>query len=248
LSDNNKIICKVCGEENPENAKFCISCGAKIGDVEIKEEISADDNQPKQMEPSKILLFALGAALVGIFILFVAGTFDKVPNVTADAGNVSTQQPTGNVNNNSAVDPNNPHAGADMEKLKEITELEKIVKENPADHQSLVKLAHLLNDTGFYSKAINKYKEYLAVHPDDADVRVDMGVCYFEIQDFEDAISTMKEALKYQPEHQIAKFNIGIVYYSSGDINKAKEWWKEAIALDPNTDIAKKAQELIDNN
>ena len=134
-----------------------------------------------------------------------------------------------------------------VERLK-VKRLEKRVKENPSDHQSLVKLAHLLNDTGFYSKAINKYQEYLVFHPDDADVRIDMGVCYFEIQDFDNAISAMKEALKYQPEHQIANFNIGIVYYTSGDVNKAKEWWKKAVALDPNTDIAKKAKELIDNN
>ncbi len=248
MSDNDKIICAVCGEENPGNAKFCISCGAKIGETATGENETVVEIQPKLMEPSKILLFVFGAALIGLSILFIAGAFDKTPAVNADFGNIGSQQSTGEMNGNPAVDPNNPHAGADMEKLREITELEKRVKENPSDHQSLVKLAHLLNDTGFYSKAINKYQEYLELHPNDADVRIDMGVCYFEIQDFDNAISAMKEALKYQPEHQIANFNIGIVYYTSGDVNKAKEWWKKAVALDPNTDIAKKAKELIDNN
>ncbi|NOX17072.1 MAG: tetratricopeptide repeat protein [Chlorobi bacterium] len=248
MSKNNKIICNVCGEENPGNAKFCISCGAKLGDSPAKEQATVKETQSKRMEPSKILLFVLGSALIGVLILFVAGTFDKVPTIKADQSGANSQQTTENRNGNPAADPNNPHAGADMEKLKEITELEKVVKENPSDHQSLVKLAHLLNDTGFYSKAINKYQEYLKVHPDDADVRVDMGVCYFQIKDFDNAISTMKEALKYQPKHQIAHFNIGIVYFNAGDLNKAKEWWKKAIALDPNSDIAKKAKELIDNN
>ena len=244
----NKIFCHACGAENPGNAKFCISCGTKLTQPDKADDNTAhESSNDKKIQPSNILLIALSFLLVGIVILFYSGAFDRVPKVTSEKAGMNSQITEGN-QQGSNFDPNNPHAGADMEKLKEITELEKTLEENPEDHQSLVKLAHLLNDTGFYSKAINKYKEYLKIHPGDADVRVDMGVCYFQLQDFDNAVKEMKEALKYQPNHQIAHFNIGIVNFNKGDVTKAKEWWEKAIKINPNTDIAKKAKELIDNN
>ena len=65
---------------------------------------------------------------------------------------------------------------------------------NPEDYKSILELAHLKNDSGLFDAAIVNYKTYLDKNPKDADARVDMGVCYFNLQDFPNAIKEMETA------------------------------------------------------
>lgn len=140
------------------------------------------------------------------------------------------------------------HQGVDLTQVQEINRLRDLVTNNPGDHESMLHLAHLLNDSGFKEEAIKWYRQYLQDHPNEADVWVDMGVCYFDLNDFENAIPSMKKGIELNPKHQIAHFNLGIVYYTKGNIKEAVEWWKKAIELNPSSDIASRARELIQNN
>src|SRR5690606_25246217 len=105
----------------------------------------------------------------------------------------------------------NSSSGIDLSAMNEINALEEKVKANPDDLQSLLHLAHLKNDAGLYDAAIISYKNYLDKNPSDADARVDMGVCYYNLKDYNSAITEMKKALEYKPDHQIAHLNLGIV-------------------------------------
>ncbi|MBK6915231.1 MAG: tetratricopeptide repeat protein [Ignavibacteriales bacterium] len=109
----------------------------------------------------------------------------------------------------------------------------------------MLQLAHLKNDSGFYDKAIIDYTHYLEVNPSDADARIDMGVCYYNLQNYPKAIEEMEKALTYQPTHQIAHLNLGVVTMASGNIEAAKQWLEKAVKLNPNTDAGKRAQELL---
>ena len=84
--------------------------------------------------------------------------------------------------------------------------------------------------------------------PSSVDVIIDMGVCYYQVGDFNSAILTMEKGISLNPKHQIAHFNLGIVSSAKGDINKSKEYLKKAIKIDPNSDIGIKAQNLLDNH
>jgi tetratricopeptide (TPR) repeat protein len=75
-----------------------------------------------------------------------------------------------------------------------------------------------------------------------------MGVCYYELRNFDEAIKSMKEALKYNPQHQIAHLNLGIVNMTAGNHDEAIKWLNKAVDIDPNTPIAKRAQELINSH
>ena len=143
------------------------------------------------------------------------------------------------------IDSSNVSDAKHEEKYQQVV---KKFEKYPNDYETLEKLAHLLNDSGFFNKAIEKYKLYLQKFPDNADMRVDMGVCYFEMKQFDMAISQMKEALKYQPTHQIAHLNIGVVNYSAGNIDEAMNWWRKAVELDPDSPYGKRAKELIETN
>ena len=187
-------------------------------------------NEGKKLSTTKLVYLILFLLFAGMILLYSSDTFNSLPKGSA----------AGNINSNS----NNPHAGADLSKLEEIKELEQVVDKNPEDHQSLLKLGHLYNDSGFKQRAVDVYTKYLKVHPKDADVIVDMSVCYFELKNSEKALELLDQAIAINPEHQIAYFNKGIVYFTSGDMEAAKKSWQRAIEIDPTSEVGMKAEEL----
>lgn len=251
------IVCDNCGTENPLGARTCEGCGIRLSSGEkkvvkkepvkpvkekkhshskqIKEKTSVKNKakgQPvKEIDSKKIMIIAAIVIFGAFIILLSAGVFDR-PASTNVNSNVTQGQ----------------GSGVDLSQLKRINELEEKVKNNPNDKASLLELAHLRNDSGFYEKAIEDYEKYLKMVPNDADARVDMGVCYYNLRNFDAAIKTMKEALKYNPNHQIAHLNLGIVNLAKGDIDKSKEWLRKAVQIDPNSDAGKRAQELLSSH
>ena len=180
----------------------------------------------------KIVYMLVFLAIIGLVILLVTGTFSS-PRVAE-------------VKSFSQVDEN--HGGANMNSLAEIQSLEEKVLNNPNDLGSLLSLSHLLNDSGFFDKAIVSYKKYLARDTKNVDVMIDMGVCYYQTGDYNSAIKAMEKGIEINPKHQIAHFNLGIVNSAKGDINKSKEYFAKAVKLNPNSDIGIKAQDLLDNH
>jgi len=192
------------------------------------------DNE-KKISNTKVVYLVLFLSIFGFVVLFASGTLSS-PKVVQ----------TVNQHNNDLH--NNPHSGADLTSLNQIKELETHLENTPNDYKSLLSLAHLLNDNGFFSKAINKYKMYLEAFPKEADVWVDMGVCYFELKDFDNAIVNMEKAIAINPNHQIACLNLGIVNINANNTEKAKQWWEKAVNIDPNTDAGIKAKDLLNSN
>ena len=105
-----------------------------------------------------MLLIISAIGIFAIVILITTGVFD------------GTEVQTNNTPPNSGINLNN---------LSEINALEQTVANNPSDISSLLTLANLQQDAGFFEKAITNYKKYLEVKPSDPDARIDMGICYF---------------------------------------------------------------------
>lgn len=189
-------------------------------------------NNSKNISVVKLVYLVVFLLSLGMIILYAGGTFES-PTVS-------------NVKVSASVDHN--HGSANMNALSEIKTLEEKVLNNPNDLASLLNLAHLLNDSGFYEKAIINYKKYLLKNPQNVDVIIDMGVCYYQTGDYNSAIATMESGIKINPMHQIAHFNLGIVNSAKGDINKSDEYFAKAVKIDPNSDIGIKAKNLLDNH
>jgi tetratricopeptide (TPR) repeat protein len=191
-----------------------------------------NENVDSKLLSQKTIYSLVGGGLILSFlILYLSGvlsgpSFNNIPKegINQSGG----QSPSVNLNN-----------------LEMINDLESKVKADPSDHQSLIELAHLRMDSGFFEQAIQNYKEYLKHHPEVADVIVDMAVCYFNLSEYDTALHYMKEALKIEPRHQIAHLNIGVVNLNMGNVAESKEWFKKAVELNPNTDAGKKAQQLL---
>ncbi len=238
MGKNNR--CTICGEPVEPDYNFCPSCGAKIGETiqksnpatkKIKQNNQKTEGQipVKKISTTKIIYILIFLVAIGGIIIYSSGIFDKPKN------NFRTDQ----------MPDDEIHRGINLQSIQQINELEEELKANPEDKSKLLTLAHLLNDSGFKERAIEKYKEYLKTDSKNSDVLVDMAVCYYELGNNEEAIKLMKEALKYNPKHQIAHLNLGIVYLASGNHDEAISWWKKAVEINPNNEIGKRAQELI---
>jgi tetratricopeptide (TPR) repeat protein len=244
------VVCKNCGEENPIENLNCFSCGVPLKNIKGKkqtisgkqnkkmnEKISEEQRNSKKsktqqeekvLDNKKILVISFLVIIVFIVAMIVSGVF-----------NTGVQE---NISQNNTNSGNN---SVSLENLNEMTELENKIKSNPADMESTLHLAHLQQDAKFYEKAIENYKMYLEKNPKDADARVDMGICFYDLGDYTSAINEMETALKYQPNHQIACLNLGIVNLTAQNIEASKEWFKKAVAIDPNSEAGKRAQELL---
>jgi cytochrome c-type biogenesis protein CcmH/NrfG len=253
---SNNIYCTSCGEGISSDFAYCPSCGSKnekfistknsssTNTKTAKQDAFKKNKQHRKQEVAdghktistvKLIYIILALLVVATVILFSSGIFDSPATVQSSTANTTT-------------DPNNPHVGVDLSKLEQITELQKTVDANPSNLDALLNLAHLLNDSGFKEKAIERYEQYLKQNSKVADVWVDMGVCYFELGKNSEAISKMEKALTIEPKHQIAHLNLGIVNLSSGNKEKALSWWKKAVEIDPVSEIGKRAQELINQH
>jgi len=248
------IVCEICGEENSPTNITCSGCGAKLkGRTEVKNVPAKKQAKPKtekkkevvknvkdkpgnqsvqkQLEVKKVaLIFA--AVIVLIFaVLYISGVFDSgLPQIENQKDNV------------------NQNSGADLTNINAINDLEQKVKANPTDKQSTIQLANLLQDSKFFDRAVIYYKKYLEMEPEDVNARVDLGICYYNLRDYQNATKEMETAVKHQPDHQVANLNLGIVNLASGNLEAAKKWFGKTVDIDPNTDAGKKAQELLQSH
>jgi tetratricopeptide (TPR) repeat protein len=232
-------FCNQCGAKLDSNYKFCPECGAKISGSKNykqskKENNTTSSSEGKNLNP-KVLYGILisGFALIAIIII-ASGVLET---------NTPVNQPM--MQNNQQMGSGN---SVNLNNMQMMNDLEEKVKQNPEDYKSLLELAHLQNDSGLFNAAIKNYKTYLAKFPKDSDARVDMGVCYFNLNDFTNAIKEMETALKYVPNHQIAMLNLGVVNLSAGNIAKSKEWLQKAYDANPNNEIGQRAEQLLKNH
>jgi tetratricopeptide (TPR) repeat protein len=249
----NLIICKNCGEENSMENSDCFSCGASlIGNRSKRQNKSKQEtkknnnrntsdvglktnkqviNEEKVLDNKKILIISITIVVIFIFALVISGVFEA-----------GVQTEVSQINNQLA---NSNTGGVKLANMEEINQFENKIKENPDDLESTLHLAHLQQDAGLSEKAIINYKKYLAKFPENADARVDMAICYYNLNDYNTAISEMETAVKYQPKHQIAYLNLGIVNLAAKNLEASKEWFRKTVELDPNSDAGKRAQELL---
>ncbi|MDH7514876.1 MAG: tetratricopeptide repeat protein [Bacteroidota bacterium] len=149
----------------------------------------------------------------------------------------------------SAVEESMPsEAGiVDRETFAMLEEMRSAVERNPLDTQAVLRYANALHDTKRIDEAIEQYRAYLALKPDDPDAGIDLGVCYFEKRDFEAAASQMRSVLTRHPRHQLGAYNFGIVLMHTGRIEEARDWLRKAVDIDPTTTAAANAKQVLEN-
>lgn len=152
--------------------------------------------------------------------------------------------------NNSQPAQGTPRPQSDAEKQAMLTQaaapLIEAVNKDPNDYDSLVKLGNLFYDGQQFPTAIQYYERALAIHPENPDVRTDMGTAYFYKGDADRAITELQTSLKYRPGHPQTLFNLGWVrWQGKQDPKGASEAWKQLLKDNPNYPQRQQVEQYI---
>ncbi|HYM78204.1 MAG TPA: tetratricopeptide repeat protein [Candidatus Dormibacteraeota bacterium] len=120
------------------------------------------------------------------------------------------------------------------------------VDKDPNDYDSLVKLADVYYDGQQYANAIQYYERALAIHPENPDVRTDMGTAYWYSGNADKAISELQMSLKYRPGHPQSLFNLGwIKWQGKADAKGAIEVWQQLLKTNPDYPQKEQVEQYI---
>ncbi len=140
-----------------------------------------------------------------------------------------------------------PPARDSVEVASQIKTLQEIVKKDPKNLPALVELGNLYFDTDQPKEAIDAYGRYLAVKPDNADVRTDMGIMYRKLGQFDRAIEEFRKAAQSDPKHANSRYNTGLVLlHDKGDMKGAIKAWEDYLKVDPNSERAQRIKAQIE--
>ncbi len=110
-------------------------------------------------------------------------------------------------------------------------ELQKALKLNPGNKETLKELGYISSRFGNRQEAILYYKKAIAVDPDYSEALNNLGVTYAELGEWDNAIDSFKSALRNPvystPEWAYA--NMGYAYYKKEDYLNAEAVLKEAL-------------------
>jgi len=125
--------------------------------------------------------------------------------------------------------------------------LKEIVKKDPKNLPAWVELGNIYFDTDQPKEAIEAYSQYLAIKPDNPDVRTDMGIMYRKLGQFDKAIEEFRKAAQSDPKHANSRYNIGLVLlHDKQDIKGAVNAWEDYLKVDPNSQRAQRIRAQIE--
>ena len=108
------------------------------------------------------------------------------------------------------------------------------VRQDPNDTAAWIQLGHLNFDRNAVPEAIAAYEKALALQPDNAPVRTDLGIMYRRAKRPEEAIREFDRAIVIDPKLENARFNKGVVLlHDLNDKAGALQAWEELLKINP---------------
>jgi cytochrome c-type biogenesis protein CcmH/NrfG len=140
-----------------------------------------------------------------------------------------------------------PSARDTIEATSQIQTLKEIVKKDPKNLAAWVELGNIYFDTNQPKEAIEAYKQYLAIKPDNPDVRTDMGIMHRKLGEFDRAIEEFRTAAQNDPKHVNSRYNLGLVLlHDKGDMKAAIKAWEDYLKVDPSSEKAQRIRAQIE--
>jgi cytochrome c-type biogenesis protein CcmH/NrfG len=143
--------------------------------------------------------------------------------------------------------PDQPAGPSPEEAAAKIGALKDIVNKDPKNLSAWVELGNIYFDTNQPKEAIDAYSHYLAIKPDNPDVRTDLGIMYRKIGDFDRAVQEFQRAAREDPKHVNSRYNMGLVLlHDKHDIKGAVQAWEDYLKVDPNSERANRVRAQMD--
>jgi cytochrome c-type biogenesis protein CcmH/NrfG len=145
------------------------------------------------MKKETVILAVVIAFLIG----FVSGATVAILKRTKSIERPAmVQQPqTGPVPGSPSVSPS--EVASKAQTLKEI------LKKDPKNLSAWVELGNLYFDSDQPKEAVEAYSKYLAIKPDNADVRTDMGIMLRKLGDSDRALEEFRKAAQSDPKQSL---------------------------------------------
>ncbi len=121
----------------------------------------------------------------------------------------------------------------------------KWVEHHPDQSGPLIELAQALSESGDPEGATIYFEAALALEPDDAMTRYNMGVIMINAGNREDGIRKLEEAIELQPEYPLAYKELGYAYAGNADYAKAIEVFDKYIEQSPDAEDAPQILDFI---
>jgi cytochrome c-type biogenesis protein CcmH/NrfG len=183
-------------------------------------------------------LLAAFCLLLGVALGYLFRGSASVGTAQAAATTASTQQGS---RGQQQPDPN-----AQAVVAQAAAPLLEAVNKDPKDFDSLVKLGNLYYDGQQFPSAIQFYERALVIHPDNPDVRTDMGTAYWYTGNADKALSAMESSLKFRPGHPQTLFNLGWVrWQGKQDPKGAIEAWEQLLKANPDYPQKQQVEQYI---
>lgn len=231
MNESLTVICSSCGVVNTSSREVCSGCGSPLTAGNNSPSIAPASAKQSQSRTGSIPQWL--KALLGTFGLFA---------VTVIILEVQ-QMPSGSVQRNEPAAEEHTHTDPTI--ITQISALEQQLKTNPNNTDLLLQFANLLHDAKFFPRAVETYKKYTALVPDNYDARVDLGICYYETGDVAQAVKEIESVIRKQPKHQMAMFNLGVIQLSAQNMAESNKWLKKCIELDPQSTAGLRAQQIL---
>jgi len=134
-----------------------------------------------------------------------------------------------------------------IELMERIEDLKELIREDQKNLAAWLKLGNIYFLHNRYREAIEAYRQYLSIKPDDPDVRTNMAIMLRGLGDFDGAIDELREAARSQPNHANSRFQLGVVLLKEKkDAKGAIEAWEDFLMVESKGDRASWARGQIE--
>lgn len=241
-----RTVCGACGSSVKRSDTRCAQCGetlewgrggpARKGRADSSSSTSAPASK-KRFELWQVISFVAVVALVAVLVTLELSR-ERVPVAPGLSAAMPMMSPP--------MQQTPPSV--------DLGPLQAAVVANPGNPEALLKLANGMHDNGLFQQAVETYKTYMKLRPNDANARVDMGICYYQMgmvdstnagRLFDMAIVAMETAIRNTPTHQPAAFNLGVVNLTRGRLEESNAWFRKAVAMEKNSDLGIRAQQML---
>jgi cytochrome c-type biogenesis protein CcmH/NrfG len=190
------------------------------------------------MKKETVILMVVIALLVG----FITGaTVAILRGKRGVEGSAMVQKPQ------MAPSPASPDPSS-LEVASKIQTLKDILKKDPKNLPAWMELGNLYFDSNQPKEAIEAYSQYLAIKPDNADVRTDMAIMYRNLGEMDLALEQFQKAAQSDPKHVNSRYNIGIVLlHDKQDVKGAIKAWEDYLKVDPKSERSERVRAQMEN-
>ncbi|MDZ4698142.1 MAG: tetratricopeptide repeat protein [Rhodothermales bacterium] len=117
--------------------------------------------------------------------------------------------------------------------------------EAPDDTTHLIRFGRLLQDAHQPEEAARTYRHYLALHPANRQVWLDLTQCYGELQQWDEALKAVDDLLARYSGDPAGRYNKGAILANMSRFQDARAIWTEVADQIDDPDVALMARQSL---